>query len=620
MTESLPEPLRIALCQMNPTVGDISGNEQKILDGIAAAVQAGAQLVLFGELAVTGYPPEDLLLKEHFLADARTAVQRIASETREIVALVGFPERADDVYNACAVLADGSVQAVYRKVFLPNYGVFDEQRYFQPGPGGAVLDLGELTVGLTVCEDIWEPGPPASDEALAGATLLVNVSASPYHAGKGSERELMLIQRARDNVAAVAFCNIVGGQDELVFDGHSLVIDHEGSVLARASQFTEQLLVATIDPAAARGVRLRDPRHRPAIRQAHPAVQLLARLDLPAASGRSRLPGIPVAGARVLGGPVAEPLERRAEVYAALVLGLRDYVRKNGFAHVVMGVSGGIDSALVAVIAIDALEAERVSAAVMPSPYSSPETQCDARRLAARLGIEVLELPIGDAMAAYESMLAGVFEATQPDLTEENLQARIRGNLLMALSNKFGWLVLTTGNKSELAVGYSTLYGDSAGGFAVLKDCPKTLVYELARYRNAVSGPLAGPPAGDAGAIPGPADHAGAIPGPPADHGGAIPQSIIDRAPSAELRPDQLDADSLPPYEILDPILDGYIEADLGREALTLRGFEPADIDRVITLVDRAEYKRRQAPPGIKISTRAFGRDRRVPITNRYGG
>jgi len=605
---------------MNPTVGDISGNEQKILDGIAAAVQAGAQLVLFGELAVTGYPPEDLLLKEHFLADARTAVQRIASETREIVALVGFPERADDVYNACAVLADGSVQAVYRKVFLPNYGVFDEQRYFQPGPGGAVLDLGELTVGLTVCEDIWEPGPPASDEALAGATLLVNVSASPYHAGKGSERELMLIQRARDNVAAVAFCNIVGGQDELVFDGHSLVIDHEGSVLARASQFTEQLLVATIDPAAARGVRLRDPRHRPAIRQAHPAVRLLARLDLPAASGRSRLPGSPVAGARVLGGPVAEPLERRAEVYAALVLGLRDYVRKNGFAHVVMGVSGGIDSALVAVIAIDALGAERVSAAVMPSPYSSPETQCDARRLAARLGIEVLELPIGDAMAAYESMLAGVFEATQPDLTEENLQARIRGNLLMALSNKFGWLVLTTGNKSELAVGYSTLYGDSAGGFAVLKDCPKTLVYELARYRNAVSGPVAGLPAGDAGAIPGPADHAGAIPGPPADHGGAIPQSIIDRAPSAELRPDQLDADSLPPYEILDPILDGYIEADLGREALTLRGFEPADIDRVITLVDRAEYKRRQAPPGIKISMRAFGRDRRVPITNRYGG
>ncbi|PZS12737.1 MAG: NAD+ synthase [Solirubrobacterales bacterium] len=616
----MPEPLRIALCQMNPTVGDISGNEQKILDGIAAAVQAGAQLVLFGELAVTGYPPEDLLLKEHFLADARTAVQRIASETREIVALVGFPERADDVYNACAVLADGSVQAVYRKVFLPNYGVFDEQRYFQPGPGGAVLDLGELTVGLTVCEDIWEPGPPASDEALAGATLLVNVSASPYHAGKGSERELMLIQRARDNVAAVAFCNIVGGQDELVFDGHSLVIDHEGSVLARASQFTEQLLVATIDPAAARGVRLRDPRHRPAIRQAHPAVRLLARLDLPAASGRSRLPGSPVAGARVLGGPVAEPLERRAEVYAALVLGLRDYVRKNGFAHVVMGVSGGIDSALVAVIAIDALGAERVSAAVMPSPYSSPETQCDARRLAARLGIEVLELPIGDAMAAYESMLAGVFEATQPDLTEENLQARIRGNLLMALSNKFGWLVLTTGNKSELAVGYSTLYGDSAGGFAVLKDCPKTLVYELARYRNAVSGPVAGLPAGDAGAIPGPADHAGAIPGPPADHGGAIPQSIIDRAPSAELRPDQLDADSLPPYEILDPILDGYIEADLGREALTLRGFEPADIDRVITLVDRAEYKRRQAPPGIKISMRAFGRDRRVPITNRYGG
>jgi NAD+ synthase (glutamine-hydrolysing) len=575
-------PLQIALAQINPTVGDLTGNEAKIADGLDAALQAGAELVLFPELAVTGYPPEDLLLKEHFLADARETLERIAARARGIVALVGFPERADDVYNACAVLADGSVQAIYRKVYLPNYGVFDEQRYFQSGGGGAVFELGEITIGLTVCEDIWEPGPPASDEALAGATLLVNISASPYHAGKGSERERMLIQRARDNVAAVAFCNLVGGQDELLFDGHSLVIDHEGVVIARGRQFAEELIIATIDSDGPRGVRLRDPRHRPVTRRGRPEVPVLARI------GRSPSRPHPTGP---LGGPVAEPLDRCAEVYAALVLGLHDYVEKNGFAHVVMGLSGGIDSALVAVIAVDALGAERVSVVVMPSPYSSPETQGDARRLAANLGVSAHELPIAATMAAYEATLKDVFAGRRGDLTEENLQARIRGNLLMALSNKFGWLVLTTGNKSEMAVGYSTLYGDSAGGFAVIKDCPKTLVYELARYRHAS---LHGPP--------------------------VIPPSIVDRAPSAELRPDQRDADSLPPYELLDPILDGYIEDDLGRETLILRGFSAHDVDHVIALVDRAEYKRRQAPPGIKISTKAFGRDRRVPITNRYGG
>jgi len=566
---------------MDPTVGDIAGNEQKIVDGVSAALQAGAQLVLFPELAVTGYPPEDLLLKEHFLSDARASLQRIATQAAGIVALVGFPERADDVYNACAVLAEGRVQAIYRKVFLPNYGVFDEQRYFQSGAGAGVIELGDITIGLTVCEDIWEPGPPASDEALAGATLLVNISASPYHAGKGSERERMLVQRARDNVAAVAFCNLVGGQDELLFDGHSLVIDHEGVVLARGRQFTEELILATIDPDGPRGVRLRDPRHRPVTRRGLPAVPVLARIELPPSA---REPGR-------LGGPVAEPLGRCAEVYGALVLGLRDYVEKNGFAHVVMGLSGGIDSALVAVIAVDALGAERVSTVVMPSPYSSPETQQDARRLAANLGVQARELPIAETMAAYDATLEDVFDGHPADLTEENLQARIRGNLLMALSNKFGWLVLTTGNKSEMAVGYSTLYGDSAGGFAVIKDCPKTLVYELARHVNALS-------------------HERPL----------IPASIIDRAPSAELRPEQRDADSLPPYELLDPIIDGYIEDDLGREALILRGFSAQDVDHVIALIDRAEYKRRQAPPGIKISTKAFGRDRRVPITNRYGG
>jgi NAD+ synthase (glutamine-hydrolysing) len=574
-------PLSIALCQINPTVGDIAGNERKIVDGLRSAIRAGAQLVLFPELAVTGYPPEDLLLKEHFLRDARAALERIAAHASGVVALVGYPERSDDVYNACAVLAEGAIQASYRKVFLPNYGVFDEQRYFQSGHSGALLELGDVQIGLTVCEDIWEPGPPASDEALAGATVLVNISASPYYAGKGPERERMLIQRARDNVATVVFCNLVGGQDELVFDGNSLIVDHEGTVIARGEQFSEQLILATIDPNAPRGVRLRDPRHRPVNRQASPNAPVIASLE----RSRDRTPTN-----AAVGGPVAQPLAPNIEVYSALVLGLRDYVEKNGFSQVVLGLSGGIDSALVAALAVDALGPARVTTVIMPSPYSSGETQADARQLAANLGVQVRELPIAAAMRAYESTLSEVFRGQPPDLTEENLQARIRGNLLMALSNKFGWLVLTTGNKSEMAVGYSTLYGDSAGGFAVIKDCPKTLVYELARYRNSTADTP------------------------------VIPPSVLERAPSAELRPDQRDDDSLPPYDVLDPILDGYIEDDLGREALMLRGFAEHDVDRVIALVDRAEYKRRQAPPGIKISTRAFGRDRRVPITNRYGG
>jgi NAD+ synthase (glutamine-hydrolysing) len=576
----MPMPLQLALCQLNPTVGDIAGNEAMIAARIGDARAAGAQIVLFPELAVTGYPPEDLLLKEHFLEDARAALHRIADETTGIVALVGFPERADDVYNACAVIADGAVQAIYRKVYLPNYGVFDEQRYFQSGPGGQLIEVGDVTIGLTVCEDIWEPGPPASDEALAGAILLVNISASPYHAGKGLERERMLVQRARDNLAVVAFCALVGGQDELVFDGHSVVIDHEGAVIARGKQFEEEMLLVAVDTEGPKSSRLRDPRHRPAVRRSKPHAPVIATLDLPPSSDHRH----------TVGGPVAELLDPVAEVYAALSLGLTDYVGKNGFRHVVMGLSGGIDSALVATIAVDSLGPELVSVAVMPSPYSSPETQGDARQLAANLGVEILELPIETAMEAYTATLSGVFDGRPADLTEENLQARIRGNLLMALSNKFGWLVLTTGNKSEMAVGYSTLYGDSAGGFAVIKDCPKTLVYELARYRSERDG--AGP----------------------------IPASIIDRAPSAELRHGQRDDDSLPPYNVLDPILEGYIADDLGRDQLILRGFAPEDVERVIALVDRAEYKRRQAPPGIKITTKAFGRDRRMPITNRYGG
>jgi NAD+ synthase (glutamine-hydrolysing) len=499
-------PLRIALCQLNLTVGDIAGNEEKILDGIDAARSEDAQLVLVPELAITGYPPEDLLLKEHFLLDARAALERIAGQTQGIVALVGFPELADDVYNACGVLADGEVQAIYRKVYLPNYGVFDEERYFQSGPGGGTIELDDLVTGLTICEDIWEPGPPASEEALAGATLLVNISASPYHAGKGLEREQMLAQRARDNLAVVAFCGLVGAQDELVFDGHSLVVDHEGEVVARGGQFSEQLLVATIDPDASRASRLRDPRHRPALRRSQPDVPVLARLRLPAA------PSGEATGGRIA--PLLDPLE---EVYGALVLGLRDYVSKNGFKHVVMGVSGGIDSALVATIAVDALGPQMVSIAVMPSPYSSGDTQRDARQLAANLGVEPLELPIEEAMHAYDDTLSAVFDGTPADLTEENLQARIRGNLLMALSNKFGAMVLATGNKSEYAVGYSTLYGDMAGGFAPIKDVPKTLVYELVEWRNAQGG---APP---------------------------IPQRVIDKPPSAELRLNQKDTDTLPP-------------------------------------------------------------------------
>jgi NAD+ synthase (glutamine-hydrolysing) len=577
--------LRLALCQMNATVGDIAGNERKILDGIAAARGQQAQLVLFPELALTGYPPEDLLLKEHFLRDTREALDRLAEETAGIVAIVGFPERDDDVHNALAVLADGELRAIYRKVYLPNYGVFDEQRYFAAGEGGALIDVGGIKIGLTICEDIWEPGPPATDEAYAGASVIVNISASPYHAGKGAERERMLVQRARDTICVVAFCGLVGGQDELVFDGHSVVLDHRGEVVARAGQFTEELLVATVDPLAPRTYRLRDARLRAAARAARP-VPTLAHLELPPAPQ-------PEEQLRT-GGPVAKMLEGDAEVYAALVEGLRDYVGKNGFERVVLGLSGGVDSALVAAIATDALGPEGVAVAVMPSPYSSSETQADARQLAANLGVELFEFDIRPAMDAYTATLAETFAGREPDLTEENLQARIRGNLLMALSNKFGWLVLATGNKSEMSVGYSTLYGDLAGGFAVIKDCPKTRVYALTRYRNELARETSGNP--------------------------LIPIAIIERPPSAELRPGQRDEDSLPPYSVLDPILDGYVEQDLGRDQLIQRGFRPQDVELVIRLVDRAEYKRRQAPPGIKITSRAFGRDRRVPITNRYLG
>jgi NAD+ synthase (glutamine-hydrolysing) len=571
------DAVRIGLAQIDAVVGDLDGNAPLTADGIGAAREAGAQLVLFPELAVTGYPPEDLLLKEHFLAAARATLERIAARCTDVVALVGFPERGDDVYNAAALCADGAVQAVYRKMHLPNYGVFDEVRYFQRGPGPALFELDGVKIGVTICEDIWRPGTPETEEALAGATLIVNLSASPYSVGKAARRERMVGQRAADTLAAFAFCALVGGQDELIFDGGSFVCDHEGTVVARAPQFAEHLLICDVDPQAAASARLRDTRQRPAARDIRSQVADLGAYSV----GGAEAPGRS-------GGELAEPLDPVGEVYAALVLGTRDYVVKNGFQRVCLGLSGGIDSTLVALVAADALGPENVTTVVMPSRYSSTGTQSDARALARNLGTQLIELPIEGPMAAYEELLAEVFAGREPDLTEENLQARIRGNLLMALSNKFGWLVLTTGNKSELSVGYSTLYGDSAGGFAVIRDVPKLLVYELVRHRS--------------------------------EDTGVVPAEIVTRAPSAELRHDQRDEDSLPPYAVLDAIIEGYVESDLGRDQLVARGLPAEDVERVIRLIDLAEYKRRQSPPGIKITGRAYGRDRRVPITNRFRG
>jgi NAD+ synthase (glutamine-hydrolysing) len=571
-----PKPLRAALAQIDPTVGDIPANADKIADWIGRAKEAGAAIVVFPELAVTGYPPEDLLLKTAFLDAAAAALEELAAEADGIVALVGFPERTDDVYNAAAVLGDGRVAAVYRKVHLPNYGVFDEQRYFQAGTEPALIEVAGLPVGITICEDIWEPGPPATAEALAGAELIVNLSASPYHAGKGLERERMLVQRARDNLVSVLFCNVVGGQDELVFDGHSVAIDQDGEVLVRAPQFEESLTLCTIDPGAVAASRLRDPRHRTAARRERKAVPVLASIDLE------------LGEAGEVGGETAELLGPEQEVYAALCLGLRDYVEKNGFEHVVLALSGGIDSALCALVAADALGPERVTCVSMPSSYSSEGTRADARAIAENLGVDLLEISIGDAMGAYDDMLAEAFAGREPDIAEENVQARIRGNVVMALSNKFGWLVLTTGNKSEMSVGYATLYGDMAGGFAVLKDVFKGWVYRLVRWRNADEGRE------------------------------LVPESVLERPPSAELRYEQRDDESLPSYELLDRILAGYVEQDLDAAELVAQGLPAEEVERVIRMVDSAEYKRRQAPPGIRISAKAFGRDRRLPITNRY--
>jgi NAD+ synthase (glutamine-hydrolysing) len=556
--------LRIALAQINPTVGDLDGNAAKIAEWIGRAEAEGADLAIFPELCLPGYPAEDLYLKRHFVAANRAAIDELARGVGAIVALVGFAEPVAGggdhrhAHNSLAVLAGGEVRAVYRKNRLPNYAVFDEQRYFVPGGNPATIEVAGTPVGLTVCEDVWEEGPPASSEAADGAELIANPSGSPYHRGKGREREEMFAARARAYRTHLAFCNLVGGQDELVFDGQSFVVDPGGEVVARAAQFEEELLVCEIP-----------------------------------SPGPSRL---------------AEPLPDLAEVYAALVLGLRDYVVKNGFRHVGIALSGGIDSALVALLAADAIGPENVSCVVMPSPHSSDETQADARTIAANLGAEAIEVPIEGAMSAYDDALAGPFvgsaedgdepeslphdpaRPSEPDLAAENIQARIRGNVMMALSNKHGWLVLTTGNKSEMSVGYATLYGDMAGGFAAIKDVPKTLVYELVRHRNERA------------------------------ERDLIPASVLERAPSAELRPDQLDSDSLPPYELLDRVLEAYVERDQGRDEMVAGGM-PADVvDEVMRMVDRSEYKRRQAAPGMRITPKAFGRDRRLPITNRFSG
>ncbi len=571
--------MRLALAQINTTVGDLDGNRERILARLGEAKEAGADVALFPELAVTGYPPEDLLLRPSFVEAAEESLAQIAREARGIVAFVGTPHLDRDLYNVCAVCAAGEVKALYRKRFLPNYGVFDEHRYFAPGRDLFLLEHGDVLIGPTVCEDIWQPGPPATDLALAGAQLIVNISASPFHVGKEREREQMLQTRARDNVCYVAFVNAVGAQDELVFDGHSVVLDDEGEVLARAPGFEETLLVVDVEPEEVVGRRLRDVRRR-SLESEREAVA-----ELPVVHA-----GSPRPAAERVPGAVAPLLDDLESMRLALELGLRDYVEKNGFREVVVSVSGGIDSALTAAIASEALGPERVHSVSMPSQFSSEGTRGDARLLAEQLGTDFLELPIETLAESFLETLAEPFRGREPDLTEENLQARIRGVLLMALSNKFGWLVIATGNKSELSVGYATLYGDMAGGFALLKDVYKTDVFRLARHLNERAGRE------------------------------LIPNSIIERPPSAELRAGQLDEDSLPPYPELDRVLEAYVELDESREDLTGDGFDPEVVDRALAMIDRAEYKRRQAPPGVKLRPKAFGRDWRLPITNRWRG
>jgi NAD+ synthase (glutamine-hydrolysing) len=579
----------VALCQINPVVGDLGGNAGRVITALASAEDAGADMAVFPELAITGYPPEDLLLKPGFVADNLAALHKVAGASERCVAVVGFVDEQLDLYNSAAVCAAGEVRGVYHKQELPNYAVFDEQRYFAPGRGATQLfGIGGVRVGVSVCEDAWNPQGPIAAQAAAGAELVVNINASPYYLDRIHEREQMLATRAADASCGLVYVNCVGGQDELVFDGGSLVFDASGRLVASLCQFSEQLGVVDIDVRPVYRKRLLDPRgHQPAVP-----------LPVTEVTPEPRPPGDH--RPRRLVPPLAPRLPVEEEVYRALVTGTHDYVRKNGFTDVVIGLSGGVDSSLVAVVAADALGAEHVHGVSMPSRYSSEGASSDAAELAGNLGIDYRVIAIEPVHAAFLDLLAPSFGDRSADLTEENLQSRIRGVILMALSNKMGWLVLTTGNKSETAVGYSTLYGDSAGGFAVIKDVPKTLVYQICEWRN-FAGPDTRPAAGlGPGSTP------------------PIPPAILTKPPSAELRPGQRDDQSLPPYDVLDPVLMAYVEGDLTASELVDAGFDDELVRLVVRLVDLAEYKRRQNPPGIRVTPKAFGRDRRMPITNRY--
>ena len=577
----MPRQFRLALAQINSTVGDISGNTQTILKYIDMAREAKADLVAFPELAITGYPPEDLLLKPAFLQANLDAMQRVIAAAKGIAVVVGFVHVARDTSNAAAIGYDGNLIDIYRKIFLPNYGVFDEDRYFRRGDTCPVYTINGTGVGINICEDIWYPVGPAVLQRESGAEVIVNINASPFYVEKGYQKEKMIATRAMDNGVFVAYLNTIGGQDELVFDGASVIYNMDGEKLAQGAFFQEEMVVADLDVESVFRSRLRDPRPR----KENPAM-----LD---EIGKART--IQVSGFEpksYLDLPTVVPsvsLTTEEEVYQALVLGTRDYVLKSGFTKTLVGLSGGIDSALTSVIAADALGPENVIGVTMPSRYSSEGSVSDSEHLAKNLGIQIWNLPIELAHTAFSEMLDPYFEGTNPGVAEENLQARIRGNVIMSLSNKFGWLVLTTGNKSEMAMGYATLYGDMAGGFAVLKDVPKTLVYRLSNWRNQSGTPSA-----------------------------VIPEAIITKPPSAELKPDQLDQDTLPPYDYLDPIIKSYVEDDLSYLDMIQLGFDPAIVKQVMSYVDRNEYKRRQAPPGVKITPRAFGKDRRLPIVNSY--
>jgi NAD+ synthase (glutamine-hydrolysing) len=569
--------LRIGMAQINTTVGDFKGNTKKILETIDKARSLGVDLLTFPELAICGYPPEDLLFKPQFIDKNLKSLDQVVNYSTGLTTVVGFVDAKNDLYNAAAVIHDGKLVSVYHKIYLPNYGVFDENRYFQAGSEIPVYIINGIGVGINICEDIWYEAGPATTQAYSGAEVIVNISASPYHAGKGNYRERMLSTRASDNVAIIAYNNLVGGQDELVFDGNSLVLDEKGQLLVRGKQFEEDLVVTDLDVEAVFRTRLHDPRWRKeTLQERYRATKIV----VSEASSTTPKPPLPSRQLEVRNLP--------GEVYDALVLGTRDYVRKNGFKKVVIGLSGGIDSSLVATIAVDALGKSNVIGVAMPSKYSSPGSISDAKLLAENLGIKFMMIPIDEVFQAYLGTLTEAFKGTNPDVTEENIQARIRGNILMALSNKFGWLVLTTGNKSEMATGYTTLYGDMAGGFAVIKDVPKTLVYKLAKYRNSL------------------------------ENLELIPTTVINKAPSAELRPGQKDTDTLPPYDQLDPILTAYVEEDRSIQQIIAMGFDKEIAKKAARLVDTSEYKRRQAPPGIKITPRAFGRDRRLPITNQF--